>query len=133
MLRLLSGFAAVTLLVAAAVPVSATDLDVDYGPIPEPPPVVAPSRGYDYMLHRPLHKMVPVRTGPSAFSRVLFSVPSGEIPALTGKCTRSLDLASIAGESVFHRWVAVSTRWCEIAGLNGSGSGWVDGSYIKPF
>ena len=120
-----------TLLLAAAVPVSATDLDVDYGPVPEPPPVAA--RGYDYMLHRPLHKMVPVRTGPSTFSRVVFSIRSGEIPSLTGKCTRNLDLSSIAGESVFHRWAAVSKRWCEVAGLNGGGSGWISGAYIKPF
>ncbi|CAN5232288.1 hypothetical protein BH10PSE9_BH10PSE9_18880 [soil metagenome] len=133
MLRLLSGIAAVTLLLAAVVPVSATDLNVDYGPVPVPPPPPMAASGYSYMLHRPLHKMVPVRTGPSNFSRVLFSVPSGEIPALTGRCTRDLNLASIAGQPVFHRWTAVHGRWCEVAGLNGSSAGWIDGAYIKPF
>jgi hypothetical protein len=139
MLRLLSGFAAVTLLLAAAVPVSATDLDVDYGPIPVPEPVYGPApprtggAGYDYMLRSPFHKMVPVREAPTVKARVVYALPSGIIPPLTGRCTLNLGLDEIAEKSAWYRWKLVAKRWCEVAGSNPALPGWIQGGFIRPF
>jgi hypothetical protein len=139
MLRLFSGFAAGTLvLLAAAAPVSATDLNVDYGPIPTPPPVYAPpppvrGSGYDYMLKSPFHKMVPVREAPMHSARIVYALPSGIIPPLTGRCTNNLGLDEIAGKPVWYRWKFVVKRWCEVAGSNPALPGWIQGGFIRPF
>ena len=136
MSRLLSGFAAATLLLAAAVPVSATDLNVDYGPVPEAAPVYAPpprGGGYDYMLKGPFHKMIPVREAPMHSARVLYALPSGTIPPLTGRCTLNLGLDTIAEKSAWYRWKLVAKRWCEVAGSNPALPGWIQGGFIRPF
>jgi hypothetical protein len=136
MLRHWSGIAAALMIgvvVAGIGPAAATDLDVDYGPIPVPPPPTVQRGAYDYMLHRAFHKLIQVRQAPHVFSPVLYAVPSGGIPALTGKCTRDLELSSIAEKSTWYRRAMVVKRWCEVAGLNGGATGWINGGYIKPF
>ena len=133
------GFVAAALVagaaVLAAVPASATDLDVAYPPI-EPAPVYAPppqGGTYDYMTNGPFHKMVAVRAAPNSFSPVLFKIPSGTIPKLTGRCTRNLDLDSIASRSTWYRMAVLGSRWCEVAGLNSANPGWISGVFIRPF
>ena len=115
--------------ILGSAPASATDLNVVYPPAPPP----QRATGYDYRLHAVLHKLVPVHAAPSAFSPVVFGVPSGTIPALTGRCTASLDLASIADRSVWYRTARVGVRWCEVAGLNSGANGWISGAYIRAF
>lgn len=136
MFRVLGRIAAVIALgggLLGVTPALATDLDVDYGPVPVPVPPPPPmvSTTYDYMLHGVLTKRIPVRAAPMRWSRVIVWLPTGTIPALTGRCTRNLELGSIAEKPSWYRGLVVGQRWCEVSSNNVAG--WVDGSFMKAF
>jgi len=66
--------------------------------------------GYDYMLKSSFHKMVPVREVPTVSSRVVYALPSGIIPPLTGRCTLNLDLDTIAEKPIWNHPAAAKAR-----------------------
>ena len=62
---------------------------------------------------------------------VLYSLDFGTVLALTGRCTRGLNLDNIARLSVWRQVKKVSTHWCETEALLGS-RGWIFGGYLVP-
>jgi hypothetical protein len=61
----------------------------------------------------------------------LFSLEAGTVVALTGRCTRGLNLDDIADRSPWKQQKMVSTHWCETESLLGS-RGWIFGGYLGP-
>jgi hypothetical protein len=73
---------------------------------------------------------IPIRAYASAAAPVVGTIKGGSFLALTGQCTRHLDLEDIAYKSAFRQRLIVASRWCEVSG---PAHGWVFGGFMKPW
>ena len=62
---------------------------------------------------------------------VLFTLHSGTVVALTGRCSGGLNLGDIANKAPWHQQWRLSHHWCETEPLLGS-RGWIYGGYLAP-
>jgi hypothetical protein len=62
---------------------------------------------------------------------VQFTLKSGTVVALTGRCTRGFTLDRLSDLSIWRQRILMARHWCETEPLRGA-AGWIDGSDLIP-